>query len=538
MRKLILPRKFGLRTPQLAIIWIALAGSNAAGSTSVIFPMTLGIAQQVPAPGARAEQLPPLLADDSDEDAGDVTMDLPSRGPLRQTTARPGNWLDVTEDGEISEVLRRHWVRLDADGRLKGRISTLQDGRLVPARALRVSFLQSGTAVATTTTDEQGQFEVTDLTQGAYCLVAGGPNGFLAYSVNIVGADGRQLRRGEGADPFQPVQLGGIQGELEIDSVAVPPTFRTVRNLIRRYNFLDSDDSRLVPEADAAEDDDPQVPQELAPPAKEQGGFESQADMRGRAATTIWNHVVYLTPDGRLIGKLTSIDFESGRPKSVEQVTVHIIRNDRLVVSAGVERNGVFELRGLRPGSYSLVAAGRDGFGAIGFELRARERQAGHNGLDEHVQFVVDRNGNRTHLIQGGKLIPFPISIGLLDDPRNLRSALRPAGVGLGAGAGAGVGAGAGLDGVGLGDGFGAGLVGSGSPMGGMVSPSGGFTNGGTVGTGLGGALLGATGLAAGITGIATRGGGVQIEDGLMSPFMVDNPGLPPETEMPELTEP
>ena len=121
--------------------------------------------------------------------------------------------------------------------------------------------------------------------------------------------------------------------------------------------------------------------------------------------------------------------------------------------------------------------------------------------MDDSIQLAVDRGDRTIQLAQAGNNTPFPISIALIDDPRNLRAAMRPAPA-----APAGQGAAGGMAGGPGGGGFGA------------AAGTGGF-GGGSVGSGLGAALLGAGGLAAGITALAERNND-QPENDLVSNFM------------------
>src|SRR5690606_4964666 len=86
-------------------------------------------------------------------------------------------------------------------------------------------------------------------------------------------------------------------------------------------------------------------------------------------STSIARHPIQLTADGRMIGRLVGIQKITGRPKMIRNANVFIIQDDRVVARSSVNELGVFEVRGLEPGLYSIVAAGQDGFGALGFEL-------------------------------------------------------------------------------------------------------------------------------------------------------------------------
>jgi hypothetical protein len=111
-------------------------------------------------------------------------------------------------------------------------------------------------------------------------------------------------------------------------------------------------------------------------------------------------------------------------------VNVYLLRDDRQVAQVRVNNLGIFEVENLTPGSYGLVAAGRGGFGAVGFNLvRANPAIQGVDVMDRRdlFQFAVRRRALPLLLAQNpagaGNIAPFPFSMSLVDDPRNIRAA-------------------------------------------------------------------------------------------------------------------
>jgi hypothetical protein len=77
-------------------------------------------------------------------------------------------------------------IYLRVDGNLAGRVSILDAlGNRVPARA-HVSFLQSAQTVRAADSDEQGRFQVAGLEPGVFSVIASGPDGFAAASVQVL----------------------------------------------------------------------------------------------------------------------------------------------------------------------------------------------------------------------------------------------------------------------------------------------------------------------------------------------------------------
>ena len=165
-----------------------------------------------------------------------------------------------------------------------------------------------------------------------------------------------------------------IEASLEIDAAAVPPTFSTLKRIVERYypDIRLQNVSEATYEPALREDERAAAAGAGTPagPARRRGMEQlRQEQPPSRPATSVRNHQVALQPDGRMLGRLHGIDRLTGRPKLIEEVNVFLLQDDRLLDRVRVDRYGVFEVPNLQPGAYALVAAGRDGFGAVGFQL-------------------------------------------------------------------------------------------------------------------------------------------------------------------------
>ena len=77
-------------------------------------------------------------------------------------------------------------VHLQVDGNLKGKLSILDSaGKPSPAQA-KITFLQNGQVVATAQADAGGVFQVPGLKPGVYSVIASGPDGFAATTVQVL----------------------------------------------------------------------------------------------------------------------------------------------------------------------------------------------------------------------------------------------------------------------------------------------------------------------------------------------------------------
>jgi hypothetical protein len=345
----------------------------------------------------------------------------PDRGPRfslprRTPTSRTGDLGDWREAGvgedRLSRNMRAHWVTLSAAGSLSGRMTTLgSDGEYLPATEVTVTFVQSGQVSARVTTDVAGEFRLDDFAPGVYSVVASGRNGFAAYSLIVLPHAERISGHHDGTFPVRLALARGqpVEDRLQMDVTALSPTFDTLRNLLEQY-YPQMEVSTLDGEAyERILDDLPREdPQRL--------GFRELADAPPSLppASNVRARPVYLQPDGTLRGRLMGIDPASGRPQMVRRMNLFIIRNDLIVARSSVDELGIFEIRGLRVGSYGVIAAGQDGFGAMAFELAAPISEASRPGGTDGTEWVKFQNQP-----ESGSL-----SVGVVGDPRDLAAAL------------------------------------------------------------------------------------------------------------------
>ena len=83
-------------------------------------------------------------------------------------------------------------------------------------------------------------------------------------------------------------------------------------------------------------------------------------------------HTIKLRVDGNLAGRVTVLD-STGQHRPV-RVRVALLRNRQVVGSARSDEMGYFQVPNVSPGVYSVVALGRDGFGAVGVRVLPFDR--------------------------------------------------------------------------------------------------------------------------------------------------------------------
>lgn len=294
----------------------------------------------------------------------------------RTSEGEPGDWRVPRPSGQLGTVLQGHWVSMDENGELQGRISTINPDslNLEPTAGLNIRFIQEGQLLASTRTDRGGRFTISGLQPGVYSVVATGPNGFLACRVTVLRSKREIELSQDSKTPFRFAyfQEDVVESELRIDAAALPPTFRTVRNLAERYYEdvrLSEVDFQKYEQVVQKDIDRGAAGAESAAGPQARRGRE-QLELETPAAIPAMKvFPVPLTPDGRFVGRLHGIQAESGRPVMIRRANVFVVKNDRIVDQTIVDERGVFEFQGLAPGAYGLIAAGQDGFGAGGFEL-------------------------------------------------------------------------------------------------------------------------------------------------------------------------
>lgn len=267
--------------------------------------------------------------------------------PLRVARVRP---LRVARVRPQESPVHPLQVSLSEDGQLLGRVAILVRPSEVPlaAHAVTVCLVQSGAIVAQADLDSDGVFHM-NVSPGVYSLIAVGSGGFAASSIHVLPPDGVD-------DAFpHAVVTQWSQATREstpvhaINLVAVPPNhFGALERLLEEH-------VRVRPRLALSTSETPN--------AMEQG---NGSHVRTTAVhDPMGVHAVRLGQEGRLSGRMRRLHLETGRPVPVSPLTVFFIRDGVSTGGTKVDENGAFELNGLEPGAYSVVAIGPDGFAAF-----------------------------------------------------------------------------------------------------------------------------------------------------------------------------
>lgn len=393
--------------------------------------------------------------------------------------------LAQAEGDSFASRLRSHRIRLSNDGFLPGRINLVdaETGAVRVLQDIKVMFIQDGQVKSTAVPGEGGMFQAAGLQPGVYSLAAIGPEGYVAYGLEILppaapnpvlpAAEKDQTASVDGFVETEPV-FQEVSSILSIDSLAIPRRdFDAVIQLARSYIPAELLNATSPQEADAVSA--PGAPLDEPPPTDES---EGNSNLR--------HHAVQIGADGTLSGRTRRVHPQTGRPTRLRRLNVFLVQNNEIVSQAPVSENGTFTFSSVAPGTYSFVAAGLEGFTA--FSLQAVTASAVTDDADIAKDLIVPV------AFQG----PGPMYLldGVLVNAHDLAAALRE----LLAQAGVDV---AGLDGT----------VPPGAAGGDLGAPGGGFGGGGGGfgggGDGMLGALLGAA-IGAGVAALASDDDGVK----------------------------
>jgi len=278
-------------------------------------------------------------------------ISLPYSDAILETVS--GSW---QEDGGLDETLSAHVVRLDEQGRLSGNVSAIKKGTgdTIPIGAIDVKLIQRSQEVAKTTTNANGDFQLTGTTgsirPGSYTLCISGDDGFMAYGVQVVKSNTAPGNRSgdenaQISNQFNATLVSGVLPALDVEITAavIPPTFTTLQKIMSGIpggvglNMQSTEGSQINLEESVAA-----------------GGFQ-----------------VSLREDGTMVGQIARLTSNPDESDRFGEMFVFLIKDDEQVDRARVGEDGKFEFENVEPDVYGFAAAGQDGFAAMSFQAVA-----------------------------------------------------------------------------------------------------------------------------------------------------------------------
>ena len=287
--------------------------------------------------------------------------------------------MSATEMESVAEAYQRHEYTLQSDGNLAGKIMMFDSSGIASPARVKLYFLRDQEVVSQAMPDEYGMFQAANLQPGHYALVAAGQGGFAAAGIRVLPPPERPEAPkantiGRARTVSQPTPATIPMTTFAIPGIDVQPAFYLAQQYVPGMSGMSLQPNTMAP-VNSGPSGYPRLSQRAAPPAISPSRLvaESNADANDRAITAeaalkaYESHEFPLDADGKLSGLLRS--FDSTDRLVPADVLLFFIRDGRVMAQTTVDAAGGFEIDGLNDGYYSLVAAGRSGFAAIGIRV-------------------------------------------------------------------------------------------------------------------------------------------------------------------------
>ncbi|MEC7355710.1 MAG: hypothetical protein VYE53_11285 [Planctomycetota bacterium] len=245
---------------------------------------------------------------------------------------------------------------------------------------LKIYLVRNSLVVTETTSDADGVFTLGDLQPGTYALCAISERGFLAFGIRVR-TDGVVQRPGPSGQWVSLPSATLQETTYDIDAAAVPPTFNSLNRITSRYlpSFSDPADSEAVDSESLRGLDQRSVAQDIS---------------------------VRLQPDGSLVGRMAPLARRRDKPSRLREMNAFLIEDDEIYARVTVNADGSFKFRSVDPGNYSFIAAGEEGFAAIGFRALLPGDEDSTVNRSREALGQVSLASTRRHLIAGSLSVP------------------------------------------------------------------------------------------------------------------------------------
>ena len=245
---------------------------------------------------------------------------------------------------------------------------------------LKIYLVRNSIVVTETTSDAEGVFTLVDLQPGTYALCAISERGFLAFGIRVR-TDGVVQRQGPSGKWASLPSATLQETTYDIDAAAVPPTFNSLNRITSRYlpSFSDPADSEAVDSESLQGLDQRSVAQDIS---------------------------VRLQPDGSLVGRMAPLARRRDKPSRLREMNAFLIEDDEIYARVTVDADGSFKFRSVDPGNYSFIAAGEEGFAAIGFRALLPGDEDSTVNRSREALGQVSLASTRRHVIAGSLSVP------------------------------------------------------------------------------------------------------------------------------------
>lgn len=260
-----------------------------------------------------------------------------------------------TEAGSvINETAQREWVQLSATGSISGGFKRyISNDQSVNEAGARITLTRDGRIVAEVRTDATGSFVVDRLAPGTYGLIAKSPTAVAAFALHV-------LPHGASATLPSDVDIYGASASGPV-----------VEELLRKF---------LIPGGST-------------------GGYyrDYKTDPLGDRRISTKQPIVRLRDGNVLVGRISKPGWEYSQ-QDLSGSVVHILQNGRLITTAGVNREGFFQIPNFAPGTYDLVVVG-SGVAVTGFRAVAPNQKVSQSAAKVvYVSFQGDDSGDTLNI--------------------------------------------------------------------------------------------------------------------------------------------
>ncbi|MCY2986153.1 MAG: hypothetical protein NTY15_21195 [Planctomycetota bacterium] len=294
---------------------------------------------------------------------------------------------------QINDLFVNQWVQVDEANSIRGSVVALHGLDSLPLTKMRVTLSQNGKPIVEDDTDVIGEFLLENVTPGLYTLTAEGGNSMAMFSLVVLDrVAGKHL----------PNTL----------SVRVMPDSGRVSEIIRGQSS----------------------PTQLS--------YEMpKADPLGKNRKVTASHQVMLDSNGTLVGRLG----KASAAVDMSKMTVFLMKDGEEVSRGRVAADGSFAISGLAPSCYGLVAAGDQGFAAVGFCAVNRAVASSKPTREIFVAQTMQAPSSLNIEVADPVVSETPTEVVYVEEPEMLT----PAGMGGGGAGGGGFGGGGGAGGGG-----------------------------------------------------------------------------------------
>jgi Carboxypeptidase regulatory-like domain len=258
---------------------------------------------------------PPLLVPESNEPKSTPFSDE------AEALQPPKSNMLGTSAGSLNNLFLHQWVHTNGTGALKGSVVTLSGDDTLSVSGTRVTLAQRGRTVATTSSNQDGEFSFANVPPGYYSVVAEADNSFAAFGLAV-------LSQENGSH---------LPGSVEIR--VIRPKGESLRRIIG---------TELPPTAVSGTID----------------GMVRDPIVQKRIFAK--SHRILSGDDGKIVGRLSTMGMA---PELVDmsQMKTMLLRDGNEIDRSDVSADGSFTFKNVEPGCYGLVAAGNRGVAAFAF---------------------------------------------------------------------------------------------------------------------------------------------------------------------------